>query len=355
MDDPRGAAGAAVIETAGLVKDFGRVRALDGLDLSVAAGEIHGFLGPNGAGKSTTIRILLGLARSTGGRARVFGLDPWTSSVEIHRRLAYVPGDVSLWPNLTGGEAIDLISRLRGGTADRAVYRERRARLLEEFELDPSRKARTYSKGNRQKVALVAAFATPADLYILDEPTSGLDPLMESVFDSVVKRARADGATVLLSSHILSEVERLCDRVSIIRSGILVEGGTLAELQHLTRTEVSFAEDSLTDDDLARIPAVHDLGRSGGRVRFTVDTEDLAAVLPVLGSLRVERLTVAPPSLEELFLRHYGADVRGAQDAPRTRSGRDDERGSGTGGTAGAAPETAGRDRADTAGSQSGL
>jgi len=294
-----------VVEARGLEKRFGRVTALDGLDLQVTAGEVHGFLGPNGAGKSTTIRVLLGLARATGGSAALFGRDPWTDAVALHRRVAYVPGDVSVWPNLSGGETIDLLSRLRGGTVDARAYAERKARLVDALQFDPGKKGRAYSKGNRQKVALIAAFATPADLYILDEPTSGLDPLMESVFDAEIRRVAGEGATVLLSSHILSEVEQLCDRVSIIRAGKTVETGTLAALRHLTRIEVSFSTGP-TDAQLASIPSVDDLESTGGRVRFTVDDARLPAVLPVLGALGVRGLVVAPPSLEELFLRHYG-------------------------------------------------
>ncbi|WP_085367594.1 ABC transporter ATP-binding protein [Leifsonia sp. NCR5] len=303
-----------VIEAVGLEKRFGRVRALDGLDLSVSAGEVHGFLGPNGAGKSTTIRILLGLAKASGGRATLFGREPWKDAVDLHRRIAYVPGDVSLWPNLSGGESIDLLARLRGGTADKAVYAERKKRLIDVFQLDPTKKGRAYSKGNRQKVALVAAFATPADLYILDEPTSGLDPLMEATFNSEIARVAGDGATVLLSSHILSEVEQLCDRVSIIRAGRTVESGTLSELRHLTRTEVSFVADGITDAQLARIPNAHDLHTSDGRVRFTADSDKLSGVLSALAELDTQGLTVAPPSLEELFLRHYGDELAGANE-----------------------------------------
>ena len=294
-----------VVEARGLEKRFGRVTALDGLDLEVTAGEVHGFLGPNGAGKSTTIRVLLGLARATGGSAALFGRDPWADAVALHRRVAYVPGDVGVWPNLSGGETIDLLSRLRGGTADARAYAERKARLVDALQFDPGKKGRAYSKGNRQKVALIAAFATPSDLYILDEPTSGLDPLMESVFDAEIRRVAGEGATVLLSSHILSEVEQLCDRVSIIRAGKTVETGTLAALRHLTRIEVSFSTGP-TDAQLASIPSVDDLESTGGRVRFTVDDARLPAVLAVLGALGVRGLVVAPPSLEELFLRHYG-------------------------------------------------
>jgi ABC-2 type transport system ATP-binding protein len=300
-----------VIEARGLEKRFGHVRALDGLDLSVSAGEVHGFLGPNGAGKSTTIRILLGLATSSGGSATLFGRDPWKDAVDLHRRLAYVPGDVSLWPNLSGGEAIDLLARLRGGTADKPLYAERKKRLVDAFQLDPSKKGRAYSKGNRQKVALVAAFVTPADVYILDEPTSGLDPLMEATFNAEVVRVAAEGATVLLSSHILSEVEQLCDRVSIIRAGKTVETGTLDDLRHLTRTEVSFAADGSGQDQLARIPQANDMGTDNGRVHFTVDSDKLSGVLSALAELDPKGLTVAPPSLEELFLRHYGDEFAG--------------------------------------------
>jgi ABC-2 type transport system ATP-binding protein len=298
-----------VIETTDLVKTFGRVRALDGLDLSVNAGEVHGFLGPNGAGKSTTIRVLLGLARTSGGAASVFGKNPWRDAVELHRRIAYVPGDVSLWPNLTGGESVDLISRLRGADTASSDYRDRRAELMAAFQFDPKKKARSYSKGNRQKVALIAAFATPAQLYILDEPTSGLDPVMESVFTHEIDRLKASGATVLLSSHILSEVELLCDRVSIIRNGRVVESGTLAQLRHLTRTEFTFSSEGMTDAALATILDAHDLAINAGRVAFTVDSDRINAVLPQLAQLGVHGLTVAPPSLEELFLRHYGDEL----------------------------------------------
>ncbi len=306
------------IRTGGLVKTFGRTVALDGLDLEVASGEVHGFLGPNGAGKSTTIRILLGLARATSGEATVFGLDPWREAPAVHRRVAYVPGDVSIWPNLSGGEAIDLLSNLREGTADRALYRRRRDRLLDAFQFDPRKKGRAYSKGNRQKVALIAAFATPADLYVMDEPTSGLDPLMEVVFNREVARVAAEGATVLLSSHILSEVEELCDRVSIIRAGRTVESGTLTELRHLTRTQITFSAEGQADivadaaaapGALAGIPDAHDAVIDHGRVTFTIDSDRVAAALPELARRNVQGLTMAPPSLEELFLRHYGDEI----------------------------------------------
>jgi len=299
-----------VVQTRDLTKRFGREQALAGLDLSVAEGEVHGFVGPNGAGKSTTIRILLGLMRPGSGSATVFGGDPWADAPALHRRMAYVPGDVNLWPNLSGGEAIDLLARLRGARTADPVHQARRGHLLERFQLDPTRKGRTYSTGNRQKVALVAAFAVPADLLILDEPTSGLDPLMEAVFRAEIGASVAAGATVLLSSHILSEVEWLCDRVSIIRSGRIIETGTLTELRHLTRTEVSYAGEGVTAADLAglgrRLPAAQDLTFGDGRVSFTADAAGLLGILPVLAELRVQALTVAPPTLESLFLSHYG-------------------------------------------------
>lgn len=289
------------ITVAGLHKSFGRTHALDGLDLSVETGEVHGFLGPNGSGKSTTIRVLLGLLRADSGAAQVLGRDPWDDAVEVHRRIAYVPGDVTLWRNLSGGEVIDLYGRLRGGALDK----RRRADLVERFELDPTKKGRTYSKGNRQKVALVAALAADVDLLILDEPTSGLDPLMEEVFtDCVREAARERGQTVLLSSHILSEIETLCDRVSIIRKGVTVETGSLADLRHLTRTSIT-AELAAAPDGIAGLPGVHDLDVQGTRVRLQVDTDKLDAVLRRLTASGVRSLTSTPPTLEELFLRHY--------------------------------------------------
>ena len=289
----------SAISVSGLVKTFGPTRALDDLNLDVQTGEVHGFLGPNGAGKSTTIRILLGLLRADSGTARLLGGDPWKDTAALHRRLAYVPGDVNLWPNLTGGEVIDLLGRLRGG-----VNEARREELLERFELDPRKKGRTYSKGNRQKVALVAALASDVELLILDEPTSGLDPLMEAVFQACVNDERERGRTVLLSSHILAEVEALCDRVSIIRGGHIVETGTLADLRHLTRTSIS-AELAGPPDGLADLAGVHDLVAEGNRVRFEVDSDELDPVLKQLVSTGVRTLTSQPPTLEELFLRHY--------------------------------------------------
>ncbi|MYW68714.1 ATP-binding cassette domain-containing protein [Streptomyces sp. SID8379] len=289
------------ITVSGLHKSFGRTHALDGLDLDVASGEVHGFLGPNGAGKSTTIRVLLGLLRADSGAVRMLGRDPWADAVELHRKVAYVPGDVTLWRNLSGGEVIDLYGRLRGGLDTR-----RRADLIERFELDPTKKGRTYSKGNRQKVALVAAFAAAdVELLILDEPTSGLDPLMEEVFQSYVEEAaRERGQTVLLSSHILSEVEELCDRVSIIRKGRTVESGSLAQLRHLTRTSVT-AELVGAPNGLASLPGVHGLDVQGHRVRLQVDTDKIDGVLRSLTESGVRSLTSTPPTLEELFLRHY--------------------------------------------------
>jgi len=292
------------IEVSGLRKSYGKTIALDGLDLSVAAGEVHGFLGPNGAGKTTTIRVLLGLLRAGGGTVRLLGGDPWREAIALHRRLAYVPGDVTLWPNLTGGEVIDLFGRLRGG-----LDPQRRSELLERFDLDPTKKARAYSKGNRQKVALVAALASDAELLILDEPTSGLDPLMEAVFRECALDERARGRTMLLSSHILSEVEALCDRVTIIRSGRTVETGTLAELRHLTRTSIA-ADLARRPEGLSQLACVHDLDvqavtGAGARVRFEVDTSRLDDVLPALVAAGVRSLVSQPPTLEELFLRHY--------------------------------------------------
>jgi ABC-2 type transport system ATP-binding protein len=291
------------IRTEGLVKRYGRYPALQGLDLTVNTGEVHGFLGPNGAGKTTTIRILLGLLRADAGRTRLLGGDPWRDATRLHRRLAYVPGDVTLWPNLSGGEVIDLLGRLRGG-----LDKRRRAELLDRFELDPRKKARSYSKGNRQKVALVAALASDVELLLLDEPTSGLDPLMEATFrDWINQQERARGRTVLLSSHILAEVEALCQRVTIIRDGRTVEAGTLPQLRHLTRTSIQ-AELAGPPAGLADLPGVHDLQAQDGRVRFDVDNQALDAALRQLTSAGVRSLTSQPPSLEQLFLRHYQAD-----------------------------------------------
>jgi ABC-2 type transport system ATP-binding protein len=300
------------ISTSGLVKTFGPTRALDGLDLEVRTGEVHGFLGPNGAGKTTTLRILLGLLRATAGTARLLGGDPWADAVGLHRRLAYVPGDVTLWPNLSGGEVIDLLGRLRGG-----LNTQRRAELLDRLDLDPRKKARTYSKGNRQKVALIAALASDVELLLLDEPTAGLDPLMEAAFrDWINAEERARGRTVLLSSHILAEVEALCDRVSIIRAGRIVESGTLAELRHLTRTSIA-AELAGPPDGLATLPGVHNFQAQDGRVRFDVDNQALEEALRRLTTVGSRSLTSQPPTLEELFLRHYQTEPSATTDDDR--------------------------------------
>jgi polyether ionophore transport system ATP-binding protein len=298
----------SVISVSGLVKTFGRTRALDGLDLDVRAGEVHGFLGPNGSGKSTTIRVLLGLLRPDSGVVQLLGGDPWQDAVALHRRLAYVPGDVVLWPTISGGEVIDLLSRLRGGVDPR-----RRAELLERFDLDPRKKARTYSKGNRQKVALVAALASDVELLVLDEPTSGLDPIMEATFQSCIQEVRAEGRTVLLSSHILAEAEALCDRVSIIRKGRTVQSGTLSDLRHLTRTSIS-AETVHPVAGLAGLPGVHHLHTGDGRVHFDVDNDHLDDAIRYLTDAGLRSLASAPPTLEELFLRQYGDELAAAGD-----------------------------------------
>ncbi|MEV6348255.1 ABC transporter ATP-binding protein [Actinoplanes sp. NPDC051851] len=292
----------AVIEVEGLVKSFGAFRALDGLDLHVEQGEVHGFLGPNGAGKSTTIRVLLGLLKANAGQVRVLGGDPWRDVVTLHRRLAYVPGDVTLWPGMTGGEAIDLLGKLRGGLDE-----ARREELIERFELDPTKRGRQYSKGNRQKVALVAALASDVDLLILDEPTSGLDPLMEAIFQEEIAKEKARGRSVLLSSHILSEAEALADRISIIRAGKIVETGTLDQLRSRTRTTIhaAFTE---TPAGLDGLRFIHDAQLRDGRFTGTVDAEQLSAAMAELSRYPLASLTVAPPSLEELFLRQYGTD-----------------------------------------------
>jgi len=289
----------AVIDVAGLFKSFGRTKALNGLNLRVAQGEVHGFLGPNGAGKTTTLRLLLGLLRADAGEMQVLGGDPWLDAVDLHRRLAYVPGDVALWPTLSGGEVIDLLGRLRGG-----LDPKRRDSLLERFELDPTKKGRTYSKGNRQKVALVAALASDVELLLLDEPTLGLDPLMEEQFRDYINEVRGDGRTVLLSSHTLSEVEALCDRVTIIREGVVVESGTMAQLRHLALTAVS-ADLTNVPEGLADLPGVHDVVVQGHRISASVEANGMPALMAALSAGGVTALTSAPPTLEELFLRHY--------------------------------------------------
>ncbi|NLJ55096.1 MAG: ABC transporter ATP-binding protein [Intrasporangiaceae bacterium] len=299
----------SVISVEGLVKSYGTFTALHGLDLEVARGEVHGFLGPNGAGKSTTIRVLLGLLKADAGRVEVLSGDPWHDVVELHRRLAYVPGDVSLWPGLTGGEAIDLLGNLRGGLDE-----ERRAHLVERFELDTTKRGRQYSKGNKQKVALVAALCSDVELLILDEPTSGLDPLMELVFQEEIEAEKARGRSVLLSSHILSEAEALADRVSIIRDGLVVETGTLDQLRHRTRTQVRATLERAphTVDELAILEDAH---LDGVHVRGAVEAERVGEAMALLGGYGIAALTVSPPSLEDLFLRHYGESGAAATDA----------------------------------------
>ncbi len=307
------AADTTTIQVEDLHKAFGSTRALDGLDLRVEPGEVMGFLGPNGSGKSTTIRVLMGLLRHDGGRVRLLGRDPWADAVELHRRIAYVPGDVNLWPGLSGGETIDLLGRLGSG-----LDQKRRAEMIERFDLDPTKKGRTYSKGNRQKVALVAALAGNAELFVLDEPTAGLDPLMESVFQDAIREQIDDGKTVLLSSHILAEVESLCDRVTIIREGRTVETGTLAELRHLTRTSIDAAT-TRPIDQVAVLEGVSDfLARDQNRASFSVANDHMASVMTALSSLGIEALESQPPTLEELFMRHYaiGGNNSGSKPEP---------------------------------------
>lgn len=289
----------AMVQIEGVTKRFGKFTALDKINLQLNEGEVCGFIGPNGAGKTTTIRILMGILQATEGYAAIFGQDSWKDAVNIHKRIAYVPGDVNLWPNLTGGEVIDLFVRLRRGNSK--AYRDE---LVQRFDLDPSKKCRTYSKGNRQKVALVAAFASDADLYILDEPTSGLDPLMESVFQQCVFDVKEEGKSILLSSHILSEVEKLCDKVSIIRQGKIIETGTLSELRHLTRTSVS-VQTARPIEGLAQNHSIHDLSESSAGLSFSVDTEELGAVLSHISQFDIISLKSMPPTLEQLFMSHY--------------------------------------------------
>ena len=298
------------IEVRALRKSFGRTQALDGLDLDVRTGEVHAFLGPNGAGKTTTIRILLGLLRKDGGQASLLGGDPWRDATTLHARLAYVPGDVTLWPGLTGGEIIDLLGRLRGSRS--GLDPKRRQALIERFDLDPAKKARAYSKGNRQKVALIAALASDAELLILDEPTAGLDPLMEAVFRECVDDERQRGRTVLLSSHILAEAEALADRVTIIRDGRAVETGALAEMRHLAT--ISVEAELAAPVALSAMAGVHELTVTGTVVRCHVDPAALDEVLGRMHQAGIRSLTCRPPTLEELFLRHYspGRSAAGA-------------------------------------------
>jgi len=290
------------LETTHLVKRFGKLTALGGIDLKVNEGEVFGYIGPNGAGKTTTIRTLLGILKASEGSAKVFGLDAWKDAVQIHRRVAYVPGDVNLWPNLSGGEVIDLFVSLRG-KHDAA----RREALLQKFDLDPTKKCRTYSKGNRQKVALVAAFASDADLYILDEPTSGLDPLMDQIFQECVLELKAKGKSIFLSSHIMSEVEKLCDRIAIIRAGKIVESGTLEEMRHLTRYNMTI-ETEQPVENLAGVKGVYGLTQAKDGWTFQVDTTEIPGVVSYIAKYGVKKLESAPPTLEDLFIRHYNAD-----------------------------------------------
>lgn len=295
-----------LLKTENLTKKFGSFKAVDEINIEVKKGEVYGFIGPNGAGKSTTIRVLLGMLRATNGRASIFDKDVWKDAVEIHKRVAYVPGDVNLWPNLTGGEVIDLFMKLRGGT----VNKQKREELIQKFNFDPSKKCRTYSKGNRQKVSLIAAFASDADLYILDEPTSGLDPLMERAFQECVMEARNEGKSILLSSHILSEVERLCDRVGIIRDGQIIESGSLDELRHLTRTNLK-VETKLAVIALEDMKGVHNVKRKEHTLSLQVDTENMDDVIRHISQFGVVKLESAPPTLEDLFMRHYEGDSGG--------------------------------------------
>ncbi|MGZ8736814.1 MAG: ABC transporter ATP-binding protein [Nocardioides sp.] len=295
------------IAVRGLVKTFGSTVALNGLDLEVATGEVHGFLGPNGSGKSTTIRVLLGLLRADAGEVHLLGGDPWHEAAALHRRLAYVPGEVALWPNLTGGEVIDLLSRLRGG-----IDKRRRDELLERFDLDPTKRTRSYSKGNRQKVALVAALASDVELFLLDEPTSGLDPIMEAAFQESIGELRALGRTVLLSSHILAEAETLSDRVSIIRAGRVVQSGTLKQLRHLTRTTM-IVQTERPSNRMHEVPGVENVVHEDGHVAFDVDTDHIDEAMDYLAPLKITSLVSHPPTLEELFLRQFGDRVEAAE------------------------------------------
>lgn len=287
------------VELANVTKKFGKFTALKNVSLQVKEGEVFAYIGPNGAGKSTTIRTLLGILQATNGTAKVFGRDAWKDAVEIHKRIAYVPGDVNLWPNLTGGEVIDLFVNLRG-----SHDKQLRQRLINDFNLDPTKKCRTYSKGNRQKVALVAAFASEVDLYILDEPTSGLDPLMEQVFQDCVLEQKNKGKGVFLSSHIMSEVERLCDRVGIIREGEVVQVGTLEELRHLTRYVMKISTER-TIEGLDNLPGVFDIAKTEGDISFHVDTRRMGEIINHLNQFGIKKLESVPPSLEDLFMQHY--------------------------------------------------
>lgn len=305
----------SVLKTSCLTKKFGDFAALDGVDIEVGEGEVFGFIGPNGSGKSTTIRVLLGILKASSGKAEIFGMDAWKEAVNIHKRVAYVPGDVNLWPNLTGGEVIDLFLKLNGNGD-----KDRKDELIRRFDLDPTKKCRTYSKGNRQKVALVAAFSSNADLYILDEPTSGLDPLMERIFQECVMEAKAQGKSILLSSHILSEVEKLCDKVAIIRQGKIIETGSLQDLRHLTGT-VMLVETKRPMPLLHEVKGVRSVKEQGSALSFQVDAEELDHVIRYVSEFGIVRMESAPPTLEELFMRHYEesseVDLEGEEAASR--------------------------------------
>lgn len=288
-----------LVEVKGLQKNFGQFQALKDVSFEVNAGEVLGYIGPNGAGKSTTIRILLGIIRATQGKVQIFGKDVWQDSIEIHKKIAYVPGDVYLWPNLSGGETIDLFLKLHG-----AINQEKRDQLIKKFDLNPKKKVRSYSKGNRQKIALIAALATEAELYIFDEPTSGLDPLMEAVFQEEVKALKAAGKAIILSSHILSEVEKLADRVAVIRKGEIVETGTLNDLRHLTRYQYK-VETEQEAVGLKELSSVHDLQIKENEATFQVDSDAIDEILKTLLLYGVKKLEATPPTLEDLFMRHY--------------------------------------------------
>lgn len=292
----------SILKISNLTKKFGKFTALDGINLEVDKGEVYGFIGPNGAGKTTTIRVLLGILKANDGHATVFGKDAWDDAVEIHKRVAYVPGEANLWPNLTGGEVIDLFAKLQGSS-----NKHRREELIEKFDLDPTKKCRTYSKGNKQKVALIAAFASDAELFILDEPTSGLDPLMESVFQQCIMDAKGQGKSILLSSHILSEVEKLCDKVSIIREGKIIESGSLDELRHLTRTSMSI-QTKEPIEDLKDLKGVHDITEKDNLFHFQIDSEELDNIIRYISQFGLIKLQNSPPTLEDLFMRHYKGD-----------------------------------------------
>lgn len=293
----------SVISLKDVSKNFGKTKALKGVNLELQKGEILGFIGPNGAGKTTTIRIILGILKGAGD-SKVFGLDPWKDAIEIHKNLSYVPGDVNLWPNLTGGEVIDLFLKLK--KQKNSNYKEE---LIEKFDFDPRKKCRTYSKGNRQKVALISALAADVDLYIFDEPTSGLDPLMESIFQEEVHRIKREGKSILLSSHILSEVEKLCDSISIIKDGTIIESGPLAELRHLTMSKIKVRTRKPLSDFESN-DAVHDFHIKEGLTEFSVDGKNLGEIISLISKYDILTLETQPPTLEELFMSHYERTIQ---------------------------------------------